>query len=109
MTREQLCSQQAHCLSCPLSVLRTGRDCHEIKEDIMYIEGRWYTEPELVAYIKELKVRNAELGAKHWDECRQIAHYDDEIKRLKAADINEAHEVCPWCGFPVITKDGDTK
>ena len=27
-----------------------------------------------------------ELESKHWDECRQIAHYDDEIKRLEAAD-----------------------
>lgn len=63
MNREQLCSQQIHCLSCPLSVLRTGRDCHEIKEDIMYIEGRWYTEPELAAYIKELKARISTLEA----------------------------------------------
>lgn len=47
----------------------------------MYIEGRWYTEPELAAYIKELKARNAELEAKHWDECRQIAHYEDELRR----------------------------
>lgn len=61
MKREQLCSQQIHCLSCPISVLRTDRDCHEIKEDIMYIEGRWYTEPELAAYIKELKARISTL------------------------------------------------
>lgn len=37
MTREQICSQQSHCLSCPLSVMRTGKDCRtltleEIKE-----------------------------------------------------------------------------
>ena len=25
-----------------------------------------------------------ELEAKHWDECRQIAHYDNDIKSLKA-------------------------
>lgn len=74
MTREQLCSQQAHCLSCPVSVLRTGRDCHEIKEDIMYIEGRWYTEPELVAYVKELKARINALETEN-EELR------DTIKR----------------------------
>lgn len=25
-----------------------------------------------------------QLEAKHWDECRQIAHYDNDIKSLKA-------------------------
>lgn len=29
----------------------------------MYIEGRWYTEPELAAYIKELKARISTLEA----------------------------------------------
>lgn len=61
MNREQFCSQQIHCLSCLLSVIRTGRDCHEIKEDIMFIGDKWYTEPELAAYIKELKARISTL------------------------------------------------
>ena len=30
MSRETICSQQIHCLSCPLSVLRTGKDCREL-------------------------------------------------------------------------------
>lgn len=30
MFREIICSQQSHCLSCPLSVLRTGKDCREL-------------------------------------------------------------------------------
>lgn len=65
MTREQVCSQVPHCLSCPLSVAKTGKDCRELthkeiqryggKE--MYIEGKWYEEPELNAYVKELKER----------------------------------------------------
>lgn len=65
MTREQVCSQAPHCLSCPLSVAKTGKDCRELthkeiqryggKE--MYIEGKWYEEPELNAYVKELKER----------------------------------------------------
>jgi hypothetical protein len=29
-SREQVCSQQVHCLSCPLSVMRTGKDCREL-------------------------------------------------------------------------------
>ena len=35
---------------------------------------------QLAEWLMKLK----ELEAKHWDECRQIAHYDDEIKRLEA-------------------------
>lgn len=30
MTREQICSQQIHCLSCPLLITRTGKDCREL-------------------------------------------------------------------------------
>ena len=30
MSRENICSQQLHCLSCPLSVMRTGKDCREL-------------------------------------------------------------------------------
>lgn len=28
--REVICSQQIHCLSCPLSVAVTGKDCREL-------------------------------------------------------------------------------
>lgn len=31
----------------------------------------------------ELEARVAELEEKHWNECRQIAHYDDERKKIK--------------------------
>jgi len=34
---------------------------------------------QLAEWLTELK----ELEAKHWDECRQIAHYDDELKDLR--------------------------
>ena len=30
MKREAICSQQLHCLSCPLSVAVTGKDCREL-------------------------------------------------------------------------------
>lgn len=30
MSRENICSQQIHCLNCPLSVLRTGKDCRDL-------------------------------------------------------------------------------
>lgn len=59
---------------------------------------------------QKLKARVAELEAKHWNECRQIAHYDDELRKanellreampiLKAAffanykDTNAANEL----------------
>ena len=29
-SREQVCFQQVHCLSCPLSVMRTGKDRREL-------------------------------------------------------------------------------
>ncbi len=29
---------------------------------------------------EELETRIAELEDKHWNECRQIAHYDDELR-----------------------------
>lgn len=38
--------------------------------------------PELIKKNEELEKKNAELEAKHWDECRQIAQYDDNLKRL---------------------------
>ena len=34
---------------------------------------------QLAEWLTELK----ELEAKHWGECRQIAHYDDELKEAK--------------------------
>jgi len=50
----------------------------------------------------ELKARVAELEDKHWNECRQIAHYDDELRNqndaayVRKSDvldlITEAHE-----------------
>lgn len=32
MNRDQICRQQVHCLSCPLSVLRTGKQCDKLTE-----------------------------------------------------------------------------
>ena len=49
----------------------------------MNINGKWYSETELAAYVKELESRISELEDKHHNECAQIAHYDDELKELK--------------------------
>lgn len=32
--------------------------------------------------INQLDEQIKELEGKHWDECRQIAHYDDELQKL---------------------------
>lgn len=48
---------------------------------------------QLAAWLTKLK----ELEAKHWDECRQIAHYDGELKEAKrllkvaVEDLEELH------------------
>lgn len=34
--------------------------------------------------IQKLSDQKEELEDKHWEECRQIALYDDELKRAKA-------------------------
>ena len=31
----------------------------------------------------DLEAKVAELEGKHWNECRQIAHYDDELRKAK--------------------------
>ena len=32
MTREQICTQVPHCLSCPISIRITGKDCRNLSE-----------------------------------------------------------------------------
>ena len=31
-TRDQICSQYSHCLSCPLSIRITGKDCRNLTQ-----------------------------------------------------------------------------
>ena len=33
MNREQVCSQQIHCLSCPLIKFRSGKNCEELTQE----------------------------------------------------------------------------
>lgn len=49
----------------------------------MNINGKWYTEPQIEAYVRELESKVAELEDKHWNECGQIAHYSDELRKAK--------------------------
>lgn len=31
--REVICSEQIHCLSCPISIAITGKDCHKLSDE----------------------------------------------------------------------------
>lgn len=33
MNREQVCSQQVHCLSCPLIKFRSGKNCEDLSPE----------------------------------------------------------------------------
>ena len=49
----------------------------------MNINGKWYTEPELEAYVVTLEHKAATLEEKHLNECRQISEYDIEVRQLR--------------------------
>ncbi len=53
------------------------------EEKKMYIDGRWLTEPEIIAYIERLRKEISELEEKHLNECRQISEYDIEVRTLR--------------------------
>lgn len=63
---------------------------------------------------EELEAKVAELESKHWNECGQIAHYDDELRRtkelLKAAveDVRycmRSYDPCEICAL--LGEDGE--
>ena len=90
-SREQICSQQIHCLSCPISVAVTGKDCRELtQQELIRIKEELIMTDTDMLYMASLEKRNtdleakvAELEAKHHNECAQIAHYSDELRRAK--------------------------
>lgn len=110
-SREQVCSQQVHCLSCPLSKALTGKDCRELthneiqnimslfrelekfpdtvtidkifeeylqKENEMYIGEKWYTEPEIKAYVSELEAKIKSLEDQNNQLRETIARSSEE-------------------------------
>ena len=70
----------------------------------MNINGRFMSEPETQAYINSLLTRIAELEQRHYNECAQIAHYDDELAKAKeltraiSEDMRELTEVLAAIG-----------
>ena len=110
-SRECICSQQAGCLSCPLSVKLTGKDCRELtqkeiqnimslfrelekipdmvtinkiteeylqKENEMFIGEKWYSEPEIKAYVNKLEAKIKELEEENKQLREQIARNSEE-------------------------------
>ena len=67
----------------------------------MQINGKWYTEPQLAAYVKELqdKLNEVEELREQADNGkRQIALYEDENRKLKdvlALARSEVHRPYP--------------
>lgn len=49
----------------------------------MTIEGKHMSEPEITAYISELKAKLEETEEKHLSECRQISAYEAENRTMK--------------------------
>ena len=90
-SRKQICSQQIHCLSCPISIAVTGKDCRELtQQELTKIKEELKMTDTDMLYMASLEKRNAELEArvseledKHYSECGQIAHYDDELRQAK--------------------------
>ena len=69
----------------------------------MNINGKWYSETELAAYVKELEARISELEDKHFSECGQVAHYSDENAKMKEL-LRKAVEDFRW--LESHTEDG---
>ena len=49
----------------------------------MNINGKWYSEPELAAYIADLESRLRDRDLEADNGARQIAHYEDELRQAK--------------------------
>ncbi len=57
------------------------------EENTMYIDGRWLTEPEIVAYIERLRKEISELRDKHDIEVRTLReqqNVNDKLERITA-------------------------
>lgn len=59
--------------------------------DMLYMAALEKRLEEAQAKNAELKACIAELEDKHWNECGQIAHYDDELGQAKEL----LHDVLP--------------
>ena len=84
-----------------------NRIMHDLYEENQRLKARIIV--DLYKENKRLKARIEELEEKHWNECGQIAHYSDELRRTKellkkaVEDFNtlgiELDSNCELCGF----------
>ena len=58
-----------------------NRIMHDLYEENQRLKARIIV--DLYKENKRLKARIEELEEKHWNECGQIAHYDDERKKIR--------------------------
>lgn len=64
----------------------------------MYINEKWYTEPQIEAYVNELEKKVKERECEADNGARQIALYEDENRQLKqiiALARSEVHRPYP--------------
>lgn len=96
-----ICCNECNCKECPKYISELGRcmgnlDSAEILGLIQRQQTLIEELTEKVCVLREeleiginehlmtihdLKKKNEELSNKHWGECRQIAHYSQEVKR----------------------------
>lgn len=111
--REEICKQQIHCLSCPLSVLRTGKDCRELThKELIELVVR---EPDNLcvccgAQIPEgtqvcpqcnrdtnesLHTAVEDIYAAYCEKKREIEKLQSEIERLKREKLQLLNALAP--------------
>ncbi|MBQ5317474.1 MAG: hypothetical protein J6K17_00070 [Oscillospiraceae bacterium] len=73
----EACGGEGGCIDCTYRSFLNKADC------IMQLENT------VLDLIKCQQAKIEELEAKHWGECMQIAHYDDESKQY--ADIGKMY------------------
>ncbi len=49
----------------------------------MWLNGKWMTDPEIIAYVDKLKTELKKRDLEADNGTRQIALYEDECRRLK--------------------------
>lgn len=83
--RENIEKLQAKGFEVSISDLRYIKlaDYENKEENAMNVNGHWYTETEIEAYVVTMEHKLATLEDKHLSECRQISEYDRENKALK--------------------------
>lgn len=105
--REVICSQQVHCLSCPISIGITGKDCRdltfiELKRyggKIMIIDGKQMEEYEVNAKFNEMKEQNIKMKSLlisvrsfYGEEVSWMDLFEDRYKSILGFDKKDPPE-----------------